>query len=96
MTEFRQDLGMGVLSMDRKSSPCKDCPDRKIGCHGRCEAYQSWRLGVDGVIQEKIYFSLSMLGAQEESRRPMSDSGTGLIGGKNKKSPLMRGMVICR
>lgn len=54
MTEFRQDLGLSVLSMDRKSSPCKDCPDRKIGCHGRCEAYQSWRLGVDGVIQERI------------------------------------------
>ena len=20
-------------------SPCKDCPDRKVGCHGSCEKY---------------------------------------------------------
>ena len=25
-----------------KSSPCKDCPDRNIGCHSVCEKYLSW------------------------------------------------------
>lgn len=25
------------------SSPCKDCPDRILGCHGRCERYKAFR-----------------------------------------------------
>jgi len=25
-----------------------------MGCHGKCEKYQTWRAGVDSVIQEKI------------------------------------------
>ena len=24
-------------------APCKDCPDRTVGCHGRCERYQAFR-----------------------------------------------------
>ena len=24
------------------NAPCKDCPDRAEGCHGRCEKYQSF------------------------------------------------------
>lgn len=24
--------------------PCKDCKDRKIGCHGACDKYRSWAL----------------------------------------------------
>lgn len=23
--------------------PCRDCPDRYIGCHGKCPAYLDWR-----------------------------------------------------
>ena len=23
-------------------APCKDCKDRELGCHGKCERYQSW------------------------------------------------------
>lgn len=23
-------------------SPCKDCPDREVGCHGRCDKYQEY------------------------------------------------------
>ena len=23
--------------------PCKDCPDRKIGCHAKCEKYIAFR-----------------------------------------------------
>lgn len=26
-----------------KSSPCKDCPDRCVGCHAKCEKYLSWK-----------------------------------------------------
>lgn len=24
------------------SSPCFECPERHVGCHGHCEKYQSW------------------------------------------------------
>ena len=24
-------------------APCKDCPDRQMGCHGQCEKYQTYR-----------------------------------------------------
>lgn len=23
--------------------PCKDCPDRATGCHGRCDKYNAWK-----------------------------------------------------
>lgn len=23
--------------------PCKDCPDRFVGCHGTCEKYGTWK-----------------------------------------------------
>jgi len=23
--------------------PCRDCPDRKLGCHGVCRPYQDWK-----------------------------------------------------
>ena len=25
------------------TAPCKDCPDRAEGCHGRCERYAAFR-----------------------------------------------------
>lgn len=24
------------------SNSCKDCQDRKLGCHSKCEKYQKW------------------------------------------------------
>lgn len=27
----------------RIESPCKDCPDRYLGCHDRCEKYQAFK-----------------------------------------------------
>ena len=32
------------------NSPCKDCPDRVVGCHGKCEKYKAYRVEV-----EKLY-----------------------------------------
>lgn len=29
--------------------PCKDCPDREVGCHGKCKRYAEWRK----VLEEK-------------------------------------------
>ena len=28
-------------------APCKDCVNRKSGCHSKCEAYQSFRAKVN-------------------------------------------------
>ena len=25
------------------TAPCKDCPDRHLGCHGTCEKYQKYK-----------------------------------------------------
>lgn len=27
----------------KKDNPCKDCPDRHIGCHSGCERYLAWK-----------------------------------------------------
>lgn len=29
--------------MIKAQAPCKDCGDRAIGCHGKCERYSSYR-----------------------------------------------------
>lgn len=42
-----------------KSAPCKNCPDRCVACHDRCEKYQAWhaervelnrQIAADGLI----------------------------------------------
>lgn len=29
--------------------PCKDCPDRKLKCHGSCERYKEYREYLDNI-----------------------------------------------
>ncbi len=26
-----------------KNAPCRDCADRKVGCHGNCELYKEFK-----------------------------------------------------
>lgn len=26
----------------KNDNPCFNCPDRHVGCHGKCERYQNW------------------------------------------------------
>jgi hypothetical protein len=42
-------------------APCKDCPNRKVGCHSTCEKYLDYRKEVDKI--NKIKF------AEKEQRR---------------------------
>lgn len=28
---------------NNQDCPCAECPDREIGCHGKCEKYKAWR-----------------------------------------------------
>ena len=34
-------------------APCKNCTDRTVGCHGKCEKYMAFRTKLDAV-NEKI------------------------------------------
>lgn len=45
--------------------PCKDCPDRKVGCHSTCQRYLDFRKEVDRV--NKIKFK------EEEQRRLIAE-----------------------
>lgn len=27
----------------KTKAPCKDCPDRKVGCHSECKKYIEWK-----------------------------------------------------
>ena len=49
-------------------SPCKDCADREIGCHGTCEKYQYFQKHHK---EEKAQISEAKLAEQEyrETRR---------------------------
>lgn len=33
--------------------PCKDCSDRKVGCHSSCENYVGWTKEHDKVVKER-------------------------------------------
>lgn len=33
------------------TNPCKDCEEREVGCHGKCEKYQAYRSDLDQVKQ---------------------------------------------
>lgn len=33
--------------------PCKNCGDRFIGCHGKCEKYKAWRAEYDEINKKR-------------------------------------------
>ena len=34
--------------------PCKNCPDRRTGCHGECEQYLAYRAEREAVYADRI------------------------------------------
>lgn len=36
-----------------KESPCRDCEDRFVGCHGQCEYYKEYRRYKDDQLEKK-------------------------------------------
>lgn len=36
-------------------APCKGCEKREIGCHGKCELYQTYANERDRINKEKYY-----------------------------------------
>ena len=39
---------------NRLTAPCKDCTDRSVGCHGKCEKYQAYRVKVDEMYMLRV------------------------------------------
>ena len=37
-----------------KTPPCKDCQDRRMGCHSKCELYTEWKKKFQD-IQTQLY-----------------------------------------
>lgn len=33
--------------------PCNNCPDRHIGCHGKCKRYREYKLERDRLLAEQ-------------------------------------------
>ncbi len=34
------------------NAPCKDCPDRAMGCHDRCKKYLNYKKQLDEIREE--------------------------------------------
>lgn len=45
---------MCFKSTERKSSPCMDCGDRTVGCHGTCEKYKAYNEQNKADYQKRI------------------------------------------
>ena len=37
------------------NGPCFNCPDRHIGCHGKCERYAAWKEERNMIYQNRSY-----------------------------------------
>ena len=62
------------------NAPCKDCPDREVGCHGTCEKYQLFRKSRTDYLEQsfaeresKTYWSKS---SERKARRRMKEKIT--------------------
>ena len=37
----------------RLKAPCKDCPRRKLGCHGQCREYGEYKAAMEAAQQRR-------------------------------------------
>lgn len=50
-------------------TPCKDCTERKIGCHARCERYREWNKQHQRLlVAERLKLSLHAANAGSAER----------------------------
>nr|DAH24695.1 MAG TPA: Protein of unknown function (DUF4051) [Caudoviricetes sp.] len=35
------------------TAPCKDCPDRQLGCHAACDRYRAFRAERDEMLEAR-------------------------------------------
>lgn len=36
----------------KRISPCKECKERCVGCHGRCQPYKEWAEGIKKITRK--------------------------------------------
>lgn len=44
---------MEVLRLNNILSPCRDCTNRYVGCHSKCDNYKAFRAEVDEYNEKK-------------------------------------------
>ena len=72
--------------MDKVSQACLGCPDRVVGCHGKCERYKAYRDAIDSIHAVKdrdkemdTYQRIKrdkIIHASRRKRRNSSDGGS--------------------
>lgn len=41
------------MTGELRDNPCKDCSERSVGCHSRCDKYREWRKIRDLMLEEE-------------------------------------------
>lgn len=49
-----------MYSGPHSNGPCKDCQDRHVGCHGKCEKYQEFDRQNEINRQRKGYYAMKL------------------------------------
>lgn len=50
-------MGFEGFKITNDKPPCaRDCPNRKVGCHARCEVYQLYRKKREKVYKQKMEY----------------------------------------
>ena len=50
---------MIMTTLPKKCNPCIDCPDRKVGCHGKCDKYKKFKDKMNKMRkEERSYHSI--------------------------------------
>lgn len=48
--------------------PCYNCPDREMGCHGRCERYKEYKVEME-IVKRKRQEESAVVDAVMEAKR---------------------------
>ena len=59
----------GKAAISSMRSPCRDCPERTVGCHGKCEAYKAYRGVLDEINRKRLLYRESFVPPEEFQRR---------------------------
>jgi len=45
--------GKIILGICPLQSPCRDCPERFLGCHSVCERYRAYKAELEAIYEER-------------------------------------------
>lgn len=64
--------------------PCKDCNDRVVGCHDRCESFCNWKKS-ETEKKDKIYESKQLSRLLDDMHRKSASTKSSLPALRKKK-----------